>query len=109
MPNKPMIAVDFDGVIHAYSEGYKDGSIYDKPVDNAKNGLEFIEKCGFKVIISTARDKIEPVREWLKENGFKAYEVTNKKPPAVLYIDDNAMRFESWEKVISYFIRNHSF
>lgn len=33
------IAVDFDGVIHKYSKGWQNGSIYDEPVEGAKEAL----------------------------------------------------------------------
>jgi len=36
---KNTIAVDFDGVIHQYSKGWEDGSIYDKPVKGVRQAL----------------------------------------------------------------------
>ena len=31
------IVFDFDGVIHKYSKGWQDGSIYDEPVEGIKD------------------------------------------------------------------------
>ena len=39
-----VIAVDFDGVIHKGSKGFYDGTVYDKPVENVKKGLEVLSK-----------------------------------------------------------------
>ncbi len=51
---KQTIAVDFDGVIHRYSRGWQDGSIYDPPVDGAVEALERLHHR-YKVVIFTTR------------------------------------------------------
>lgn len=104
---KKTVAVDFDGVIHLYSKNYHDGTIYDPPVPGSLAGLSYIERLGFQIVIFTARPNRREIRHWLKKNGFPPYKVTNRKPPAILYIDDKGMRFESWEKVTSHFTRNY--
>lgn len=62
------IAVDFDGVIHAYSRGWADGSIYDPPVPGALEGLGALLDQE-AVFIFTAREP-EQVAEWLLAYGF---------------------------------------
>lgn len=62
------IAVDFDGVIHAYSLGWCDGSIYDPPLPGALDGLR--QLMGQEaVFIFTAREP-EQVALWLEQHGF---------------------------------------
>ena len=34
------LLIDFDGVVHGYSEGYKDGTIYDKPMEGVEEALK---------------------------------------------------------------------
>jgi ribonucleotide monophosphatase NagD (HAD superfamily) len=107
------IAVDLDGVIHAYSKGWNDGTMYDVPVPGSREALEKLTAHGFRVVIVTARmnpkfpaaDKQEAsVREWLGQNGFKEgehyHELTNNKPAAIAYIDDRAVVFTDWEQAI---------
>ncbi|MFJ8054928.1 hypothetical protein [Streptomyces sp. NPDC096142] len=64
------IAVDFDGVIHAYSRGWGDGSIYDPPMPGALDGLRALLDQD-TVFIFTAREP-EQVAEWLIAHGFEA-------------------------------------
>lgn len=111
------IAVDFDGVIHRYSKGWQDGSIYDSPVEGSEKQLKKLVDKGYKVVIFTTRvnpemgDNVEVEREkmrkWLSSNGFKEnvhyHEITALKPKASFYIDDRAIRFTDWEDISKYF------
>ena len=108
------IAVDFDGVIHAYSRGYLDGSIYDEPADGAIDALrELMED--YAVFIFTARDVLS-VAAWLHERGFRVVTenptepvwkiqgillVTQTKYVAEIYIDDRGLRFEDWDQTLA--------
>ncbi|MFG2963558.1 hypothetical protein ACGFZS_09740 [Streptomyces sp. NPDC048288] len=62
------IAVDFDGVIHQYSRGWQDGSIYDPPMPGALDGLRTLME-GDAVFIFTTREP-EQVAAWLTEHGL---------------------------------------
>jgi hypothetical protein len=98
---KYTIAVDFDGVLHSYSTPWIDAdTIPDPPVDGAIAWLSEIEKK-FSVVIFTTRGKTlsgqRAVRHWLHENGWASgmnATVTAEKPPALVYLDDRAMRFD---------------
>lgn len=109
---KQTIAVDFDGVIHRYSRGWQDESIYDPPVDGAVEALERLHRR-YKVVIFTTRvnpdmrggnEQLDRVLGWLKEHGFREGvhfdEVTHVKPPAVAYIDDRGLHFTSWDQAL---------
>lgn len=106
------IAVDFDGVIHAYRKGWQDGAIYDPPMPGALDGLrELMDHDA--VFIHTTRD-VGQVAGWLLERGFSTrtgYDgpfwnergvllVTNLKLAATAYLDDRAVRFESWDQAL---------
>jgi hypothetical protein len=143
----PTIAVDFDGVVHAYSKGWQDGSIYDPPVPGAVEGLRALMET-HAVFVHTTREP-EQVMPWLEGHGLdvttddrcgRCYGdgglqeldldlrpthtedpctecggsgqltfwnlrgqllVTNRKLPAVAYIDDRAVRFESWPQALA--------
>ena len=73
-----------------------------------KDAKEMIEKLmiDYEVVILTARgsDQFEGVRKWLKNNGFPELEVTNRKRPAIAYIDDRGLRFTNWRDVARYFL-----
>ncbi len=111
--------MDFDGVIHKYSKGWLDGSIYDEPMEGAKEQLAKIVKKGFRVVIMTTRlnhiengqAEAEKQRkmmiEWFDKYGFEEgvhyHELTALKPQAGIYIDDRGMRFTNWVDVGKYF------
>lgn len=63
-------AVDFDGVIHRYSRGWHDGTIYDPPMEGAMDGLRALMDYD-AVFIHTTRDP-EQVATWLEARGVHA-------------------------------------
>ena len=116
---KNTIAIDFDGVIHKYSEGWKDGSIYDKPMAGVHSALMKL-KTDYWVYIFTTRN-VQEVVQWMNskfwgngEHGFSTIAmpegtrfwngsevaVSNRKLPAEFYIDDRGIRFLNWEETI---------
>lgn len=108
------LAIDFDGVIHAYRHGWQDGTIYDAPVVGAFDAIRALMR-DYAVYIHTVRDPKE-VANWLVEHGGFTVStgiagkfwnnqdmllVTNKKLPAVMYIDDRGVRFSDWAQALA--------
>ena len=110
------VAVDFDGVIHRYSRGWQDGSIYDEPIEGAFSALHLLMK-DFAVFIHTTRNPHQ-VADWIEtrsaipcaaqvNDGMEFWNVqgellvTNRKLPAVAYIDDRGIRFTDWNQALA--------
>ena len=112
------VAVDFDGVIHAYSKGWQDGTIYDEPMPGALDGLRKLMEH-YAVFIHTTREPATVAR-WIKDksgiemswhqdestlpefwNERDTILVTRRKLPAVAYIDDRGIRFTSWDQALA--------
>ena len=107
------IGVDFDGVIHKNSKGYHDGTVYDEPVEGAREALQKLSEK-YTVILYTAkarrdrglvngRSGTQLIWDWLKEHDLNQYvsKVTAEKPRAVAYIDDKGIKFDNWNSVLS--------
>jgi hypothetical protein len=118
MNDKPIICIDFDGVIHSYEDGWRDGEIY----GSATPGFfrwAVKAKDHFKLVIYSSRSKTpegiaamqEAIGKWSIDaihNGevpsdfvwpelFDELEFSDCKPPAFLTIDDRAICFQgSW-------------
>lgn len=108
----PTIAVDFDGVIHSYVSGWKGAHVIpDPPVEGAIEWLWFaMQERDLKIVIYSTRASgwrgRRAIRNWFREHapnhwhedgggpGLEFIEITAKKPPAVVYIDDRGYRFE---------------
>lgn len=86
---KKTICVDFDGVLNNYS-GYGEGNL-GEPLSGSQVFIKELRRK-YKVVILTSRSK-EQVIGWLNNNGFPSMKVTNRKIPAVAYIDDRAIQF----------------
>ena len=99
------ICVDFDGVIHSYTSGWKGADVIpDPPVPGAIMFLNRLIAMGYEVVIHTTRASddnpggAEAIRAWFIRNDFLySVVITDRKMPAEVYIDDRALRFEgSW-------------
>jgi len=121
MVYRKTVAIDFDGVIHKYSKGWQDGSIYDDEISDAFMSIQELLDRNYAVFIHTTRDA-KQVAEWMikKTASSLLYEmsfevlpddikfwngsdgrntivgITNRKLPAVAYIDDRALHFTAW-------------
>jgi hypothetical protein len=141
------VAVDFDGVIHLYSRGWFDGTIYDPPVPFAFDALAELQ-ADYAVFVHTTRAPVF-VAEWIvrqtegrtqcvteherprEETTWRLTDwpegdrwtvigdsvrvreqrtfwddqtkllVTNRKLPAVAYIDDRGIRFTDWRRALA--------
>lgn len=98
MTDKPILCLDFDGVVHRYSKGWQDGSIYDPPTDGFAQWAERAKEL-FKLVIYSSRSKeLDSTNEmavWMHMHGINSawFEFAHEKPPAFLTIDDRCVRF----------------
>jgi hypothetical protein len=97
-----MIALDFDGVLSDYTgwKGYL--APFDPPVSGAIEAIRDYQDAGLTVAIYTSRAdshaSVIRLEQWLTQYGLEKkrisqLEITNKKPPALIYLDDRAMLF----------------
>ncbi|VVB50714.1 Uncharacterised protein [uncultured archaeon] len=103
-PKRQIIAIDFDGTVCKYPRFVSPGNIPFEPIDGAKEALETIHKY-FRIVIFSVRANNETgkkaIIDWMTENQIPFDDVTDRKPHSVLYIDDNAIRFEGdWKKTL---------
>lgn len=94
---KKTIVFDFDGVIHRYSEGWKDGTIYDEPVNGIKEVIDKLMETYNIIIVSTrsaTRKGKNDILKWLKKYDINVTDVMASKPPAIIYVDDRAINFD---------------
>ena len=108
MARRPTVAVDFDGVIHSYATPWlSESHCPDPPVPGAIPFLGLLLAEKLNVVIHTTRGRTTEGRlavlEYLAKHGMdtRGISVTHEKPPALVYIDDRAYRFDgsNWPTV----------
>lgn len=80
------IAIDFDGVIHKYSKGWQDGSIYDEPFEDAFESIRELMEDGYSVFVFTARN-VKQTKEWLRSKTYTK-ELVGDAIPSIVELDN---------------------
>lgn len=101
------LSIDFDGVIHPYTEGWTGFEPADEPP--TRETVEFLRaahEAGYRIVVSSVRCESEEglagTRRWLEKHGLMSWidDVTCQKPAAIAYIDDRAVPFTGdWDTV----------
>lgn len=99
-PYRPIICVDFDGVLNKY-DGWRGKLTFAPPVEDAVWFLRELRNVPLdwgleteaRVVLLTARSDLEECVEWLRFHMMSPYldAITRIKLPAWLYIDDRAV------------------
>jgi|SRR5882672_4115130 len=106
---KPILCLDFDGVIHSYDSGWKGAEVISDPV--TPGFFEWLETARdvFDVVIYSSRSSdtegINAMQAWFRKEYHARYGTTfndfadiglrfaHKKPAAFLTVDDRALCF----------------
>jgi capsule biosynthesis phosphatase len=108
------IGIDLDGVICQLRES---GQTYEtvKPIPGAIAKLKALRAAGHEIVILTARHMKSTgmnvgkvvarqgltTLRWLDRHGVEFDEIWFGKPHCDVYLDDNAVRFVSWDEIAS--------
>lgn len=92
----PIVCFDFDGVFNQHV-GWTGKYELPEILPGIEGALRRARQRGYTIFVCTARPDsgLQEVRQWIDQHGLGdlVHEVTNKKPPAVAYIDDKAILF----------------
>jgi hypothetical protein len=90
---RPIVCVDVNGVLDRYS-GWRGPDHFDDPRPGAARFLAALAESGFAVVVFTTRHP-DGVWDWLRRHGMDTLveDVTDRKPPAHVFIDDRAICF----------------
>ena len=111
MKGKPILCLDFDGVIHSYKSGWKGArNIPDDPVPGALGFMAQRLVDGWDVVVHSSRARsvggISAMRAWLKRHaggmwwdspagsGLENVRFVRWKPAALVTIDDRSICFD---------------
>lgn len=98
MSFKQTVVIDFDGCVHSYTSGWKGIDVIpDPPVEGIREAIINIRKK-YKVVIVSSRTScpqgIIAVNKWLEKYDIEVDDISDTKPPAIVYVDDRAIKFD---------------
>jgi len=107
--SKPILCLDFDGVIHSYTTGWRGADVIPDPPTEGAVAFILGALRHFDVVIFSSRSHqsggTTAMRDWLRKHaGQTWYETPDgpgledvrfvvEKPPAMITIDDRALCF----------------
>jgi len=103
--NKPILSLDFDGVIHGYGRGWTGPAPEDPPVPGAREAIAKLREDWYVVVFSTRAYTedglgLEHIGNYLDHHEIYVDDIVKEKPRATVSVDDRAFRFEGdWSKV----------
>lgn len=100
------VCLDFDGVLHSYCSGWRGAEVIpDPPIHGTREAVARL-KQQYRVVVYSARCRTPEGRRavelWLTRHDIQVDEVCDYKPPALVYVDDRAIRFRGdWEQALT--------
>jgi hypothetical protein len=99
------VCLDFDGVLHSYRSGWCGAEIIpDPPIHGTREAVMRLRQLYRVVVFSSRCHSVEgrmAVEAWLKKHDVVVDEVCEHKPPAMVYVDDRAVRFRGdWDDLL---------
>jgi hypothetical protein len=106
---KPILCLDFDGVIHSYTSPWVDARTIPDPVVPGFFKWAVEAEKHFNLVIYSSRSKdlgaIDAMRKWLSEQWeatmswvggvpYPKFEFAHEKPKAFLTLDDRGLNFK---------------
>ncbi|MBS0202110.1 MAG: hypothetical protein JSS49_04360 [Planctomycetes bacterium] len=100
------VCLDFDGVLHSYRSGWCGAEVIpDPPIHGTREAVARLRQQ-YRVVIHSARCHTEggrtAVQLWLQKHDIVVDDVCEHKPPALVYVDDRAVRFQgNWDAALT--------
>ncbi len=113
IPMSKQIAIDFDGVIHSYTSGWKGASVIsDPPIDGAFDAIRTYLQNGIRVSVFSTRNvepgAVDAMLLWFHKYGMEDEHLnrltfpTSKPSTASVFIADRAYLFEGTFPTVEY-------
>lgn len=89
------VVIDFHGTVARFEHGWRGYDHAETPEPGALSLVRELLDAGYRVVVVSAGADcpagVAGIRRWLAMWGFPPLEVTDRKVPAIAYIDDRAV------------------